>query len=156
MNSSNPDSKTRATRVLIVDDHPVVREGLAAQIAAQRDLEVCGEAEDVAGALAVFERTRPDIAIIDISLKNGNGLDLVKRLRARDEAIRIVGPDVAVQGNIDPALLQAPWPVLEAHVRAVIARGRGAKGHILNLGHGVPPETDPDQLTRIVELAHSV
>ena len=71
-----------------------------------------------------------------------------------DEAIRIVGPDTAVQGNIDPALLQAPWPVLEAHVRDVIARGRGAKGHILNLGHGVPPETDPDQLTRIVELAH--
>lgn len=71
-----------------------------------------------------------------------------------DEAIRILGPDVAVQGNIDPALLQAPWPVLEAHVRDVIARGRGAKGHILNLGHGVPPETDPDQLTRIVRLAH--
>jgi uroporphyrinogen decarboxylase len=71
-----------------------------------------------------------------------------------DEAIRIVGDDVAVQGNIDPALLQAPWPVLEAHVRDVIERGRGAKGHILNLGHGVPPETDPDQLTRIVQLAH--
>ncbi|WP_432806413.1 uroporphyrinogen decarboxylase [Microbacterium neungamense] len=72
-----------------------------------------------------------------------------------DEAIRILGPDTAVQGNIDPALLQAPWPVLEAHVRDVIARGRSAKGHILNLGHGVPPETDPDQLTRIVELAHA-
>ncbi|MGF2949810.1 uroporphyrinogen decarboxylase [Microbacterium alcoholitolerans] len=71
-----------------------------------------------------------------------------------DEAIRIVGPDTAVQGNIDPAMLQAPWPVLEAHVRDVIERGRGAKGHILNLGHGVPPETDPDQLTRIVALAH--
>jgi len=71
-----------------------------------------------------------------------------------DEAIGILGPDVAVQGNIDPALLQAPWPVLEAHVRDVIARGRGAKGHILNLGHGVPPEPDPDQLTRIVQLAH--
>ena len=71
-----------------------------------------------------------------------------------DEAIRLVGPDTAVQGNIDPAMLQAPWSVLEAHVRDVIERGRGAKGHILNLGHGVPPETDPDQLTRIVELAH--
>ncbi|MEJ1087925.1 uroporphyrinogen decarboxylase [Microbacterium sp. Mu-80] len=71
-----------------------------------------------------------------------------------DEAIRIVGDDVAVQGNIDPALLQAPWPVLEAHVRDVIERGRGAKGHVLNLGHGVPPETDPHQLTRIVQLAH--
>lgn len=71
-----------------------------------------------------------------------------------DEAIRIVGPDSAVQGNIDPAMLQAPWPVLATHVRDVIERGRGAKGHILNLGHGVPPETDPDQLTRIVALAH--
>jgi DNA-binding NarL/FixJ family response regulator len=80
----------QATRVLIVDDHPVVRDGLVAQIAAQPDLEVCGEAEDVPSALAAFERTRPDIAVIDISLKNGNGLDLVKRLRARDEALRIV------------------------------------------------------------------
>lgn len=71
-----------------------------------------------------------------------------------DDAIDALGPDVAVQGNIDPALLQAPWPVLASHVRDVIDRGRGAKGHILNLGHGVPPETDPDQLTRIVELAH--
>jgi uroporphyrinogen decarboxylase len=60
-----------------------------------------------------------------------------------------------VQGNIDPAMLQAPWEVLEAHVRDVIERGRAARAHILNLGHGVPPDTDPDQLTRIVELAHS-
>ncbi|MFJ4223123.1 uroporphyrinogen decarboxylase [Microbacterium sp. NPDC089695] len=72
-----------------------------------------------------------------------------------DEAAAIVGPDTALQGNIDPALLSAPWPVLEAHVRDVLERGRSAKGHILNLGHGVPPETDPDQLTRIVELVHS-
>lgn len=84
------DVKGRATKVLIVDDHPIVRDGLAAQISGHRDLEVCGEAEDVAGALAVFEKTRPDIAIIDISLKQGNGLELVKRLRARDEALRIV------------------------------------------------------------------
>jgi uroporphyrinogen decarboxylase len=71
-----------------------------------------------------------------------------------DEAAAILGPDVTVQGNIDPALLQAPWPVLERHVRDVIARGHAARAHILNLGHGVPPETDPTVLTRIVELAH--
>jgi len=59
-----------------------------------------------------------------------------------------------VQGNIDPALLQAPWPVLEAHVRDVLARGRAARAHVLNLGHGVPPETDPAVLTRIVDLVH--
>lgn len=72
-----------------------------------------------------------------------------------DEAIAILGPDTSVQGNIDPALLQAPWPVLEAHVRDVLARGAGARGHIVNLGHGVPPETDPAVLTRIVELVHA-
>jgi uroporphyrinogen decarboxylase len=71
-----------------------------------------------------------------------------------DEAAGILGPDVTVQGNIDPALLSAPWEVLEAHVLDVLERGRAARAHILNLGHGVPPETDPDQLTRIVELVH--
>lgn len=73
-----------------------------------------------------------------------------------DEAARVLGPDVTVQGNIDPALLQAPWEVIEAHVRDVVERGRAARAHILNLGHGVPPETDPDVLTRIVALAHEV
>ena len=72
-----------------------------------------------------------------------------------DEAAALLGPDVTVQGNIDPALLSAPWPVLEAHVLDVLARGRAARAHIVNLGHGVPPETDPDQLTRIVELVHA-
>ncbi|WP_431805806.1 uroporphyrinogen decarboxylase [Microbacterium paraoxydans] len=71
-----------------------------------------------------------------------------------DEAAAILGPETSVQGNIDPALLGAPWPVLEAHVRDVLQRGRAARGHIVNLGHGVPPETDADQLTRIVELVH--
>jgi uroporphyrinogen decarboxylase len=73
-----------------------------------------------------------------------------------DEASRRLGGGVPVQGNIDPAMLQAPWPVLEAHVRDVARRGRSAPGHVLNLGHGVSPETDPDVLTRIVELAHSL
>jgi uroporphyrinogen decarboxylase len=72
-----------------------------------------------------------------------------------DEAAALLGQETTVQGNIDPALLAAPWPVLEAHVREVLQRGRAARAHILNLGHGVPPETDPDQLTRIVELVHA-
>lgn len=84
---------------------------------------------------------------------DGVGVDWRQPL---DEAAAILGPDVTVQGNIDPALLAAPWSVLEAHVRDVVERGRAARAHILNLGHGVPPETEPDQLTRIVELAHSI
>lgn len=72
-----------------------------------------------------------------------------------DEAVRRVGPDVTVQGNIDPALLRAPWPVLEAHIVDVLERGKSARAHVLNLGHGVPPDTDPAVLTRIVEFVHS-
>ncbi|KSU79053.1 uroporphyrinogen decarboxylase [Pseudarthrobacter enclensis] len=73
-----------------------------------------------------------------------------------DEANRRLGGTVPLQGNIDPALLSAPWEILEAHVREVIAAGAAAPGHVLNLGHGVPPETDPDVLTRVVKLIHSI
>jgi uroporphyrinogen decarboxylase len=72
-----------------------------------------------------------------------------------DEASRRLGGTVPLQGNLDPALLSAPWHVLEAHVRDVIERGRAAPAHVLNLGHGVPPETDPEVLTRIVEMVHA-
>lgn len=72
-----------------------------------------------------------------------------------DQAAQRLGADVPLQGNINPAMLATPWPVLQAHVLDVIERGRSAVSHVLNLGHGVPPETDPDVLTRIVELAHS-
>ena len=72
-----------------------------------------------------------------------------------DEGIRRLGGTVPVQGNINPALLAAPWPVLEAHVLDVIERGKSAPAHVVNLGHGVPPETDPDVLSRIVQLVHS-
>lgn len=71
------------------------------------------------------------------------------------EANRRLGGRVVLQGNIDPALLSAPWNILEAHVRDIIRNGASAPGHVVNLGHGVPPETDPDVLTRLVELIHS-
>ncbi|HLL67642.1 MAG TPA: uroporphyrinogen decarboxylase [Micromonosporaceae bacterium] len=60
----------------------------------------------------------------------------------------------AVQGNLDPYLLGAPWPVVEAEVRRILTQGAKAPGHVFNLGHGVPPETDPDVLTRVVALVH--
>jgi len=71
-----------------------------------------------------------------------------------DEAARRLGHVVPVQGNVDPAMLDAPWEVLSAHVVDVLERGREAPAHVLNLGHGVPPETDPTVLTRVVELVH--
>jgi DNA-binding NarL/FixJ family response regulator len=75
-------------KVLIVDDHPVVREGLAMHLAMQPDLEVCGEAEDLPRALALLESARPDVAIVDISLKNSNGIELIRRIKDCHAAVR--------------------------------------------------------------------
>jgi DNA-binding NarL/FixJ family response regulator len=90
MLKSEVGTVTTPAKVLIVDDHPVVRDGLVAQLATEPDLQVCGEAEDVIGALARIEATRPDVAVIDISLKNGSGIDLIKRIRARTDSIRLL------------------------------------------------------------------
>ncbi len=70
------------------------------------------------------------------------------------EANRRLGGAVPLQGNLNPALLAAPWPVLEAALTEVLASGAEAPAHVLNLGHGVPPDTDPGVLTRIVEFVH--
>jgi uroporphyrinogen decarboxylase len=71
-----------------------------------------------------------------------------------DEAARRVGPGKALQGNLDPAILLAPWPVIEQRTREILDRGRAAEGHVFNLGHGVMPETDPDVLARLADLVH--
>ena len=71
-----------------------------------------------------------------------------------DVAVTRVGPGKAVQGNLDPAVCLAPWDVVEAETRAVLAAGQAAPGHVFNLGHGVLPETDPDVLKRVVEVVH--
>ena len=75
-----------------------------------------------------------------------------------DEARRRVGPDHAVQGNLDPALCVAPWPVVEEAARQVLAKGAvggGGTGHIFNLGHGVLPEADIGILGAVVDLVHA-
>jgi uroporphyrinogen decarboxylase len=72
-----------------------------------------------------------------------------------DAAATRVPRDVVLQGNLDPAVLLAPWPVVEERARDVLRRGKAAASHVFNLGHGVLPETDPDMLTRLVELVHS-
>ena len=71
-----------------------------------------------------------------------------------DEAARRVEPGKALQGNLDPAVLLAPWEVIERRAREVLDRGRTAEGHIFNLGHGVLPDTDPDMLARLTDLVH--
>jgi len=90
MAGSKANHATRAARILIVDDHPAVREGLAMRINGHRDLEVCGEAPDVAEAMQLVATTNPDAAIVDIALKTGNGIDLIKRFKARYPSVRIL------------------------------------------------------------------
>jgi DNA-binding NarL/FixJ family response regulator len=90
MSKSKIKASKPAARVLIVDDHPAVREALSIRIAAQPDLEVCGEAADANEALRLAAATDPDVAIIDIALKTGNGIDLIKRLKARNDKFRAI------------------------------------------------------------------
>src|SRR5262245_60329008 len=71
-----------------------------------------------------------------------------------DQGWLAVGPDRAVQGNLDPAALLAPWPRIEAAAQDVLVRAGGRAGHVFNLGHGVLPATDPADLSRLVELVH--
>jgi DNA-binding NarL/FixJ family response regulator len=77
-------------RVLIVDDHALVRAGLKALLMGQPDMAVCGEAESATQAIALVEQTSPHVAVIDLTLKDGNGIQLIKDIRHRRSEIRVV------------------------------------------------------------------
>lgn len=77
-------------RILLVDDHPLLRKGIAQLINEQADLMVCGEAENRFGAIAEIERTRPDLAVVDLSLKDDLGLELIKDCQARFPSLLIL------------------------------------------------------------------
>jgi DNA-binding NarL/FixJ family response regulator len=90
MSSNSSANPPRRHRIFLVDDHPLVREGLANLINEQNDLMVCGEAEDSAGAMTGMAKTRPDVALIDISLKNESGLELVKNLENQFPLVALI------------------------------------------------------------------
>ncbi|HTV42154.1 MAG TPA: response regulator transcription factor [Candidatus Sulfotelmatobacter sp.] len=105
---------SKKKRILLVDDHPLMREGLTQWINRTGDLEVCGEAESAAQAMSRVERLKPDLVLIDISLAGGDGLELIKSLRA-------VQPD-------------RPMLVLSMHDESLNARRAlraGARGYIM-------------------------
>jgi two-component system, NarL family, response regulator FusR len=108
-------SPGRATQILIVDDHPIIREGLTHLLNLQEDLHVCGAAGSAEEALAAMER-QPDMAIVDISLQSGSGLELVRTLRHRY-------PDLAIL-------------VLSMHDETIFAERAlrsGANGYLMKL-----------------------
>ena len=80
----------RASKILIVDDHPIVRHGLAKLINDEPDLEVCGEADSAGDALTMMESEAPDLLLVDISLGGTNGIELIKRVKASDPEMRVL------------------------------------------------------------------
>jgi DNA-binding NarL/FixJ family response regulator len=76
--------------IAIVDDHPLVREGLSARIAAQPDMEVCGEADGIEAGLELVVARRPSLVIVDIALRDGHGIDLIKRIVAAGVQTRML------------------------------------------------------------------
>jgi len=84
--ASNPARR----RIFLVDDHPLVREWLASMVALEPDLEVCGQAEEAATALAAVPQARPDLMVVDLSLPRGSGLDLIKNMQAEFPAVRLL------------------------------------------------------------------
>jgi DNA-binding NarL/FixJ family response regulator len=81
---------TKRAKVLIVDDHPAVREALTVRIGRQPDIEVCGEAADINDALRLVAEKQPDVAVVDISLRSGDGIDLIKRIKDRHDGVRML------------------------------------------------------------------
>jgi len=88
--ADNVTNRATVSRILIVDDHPMVREGLTLRISTQPDLKVCGEAATEAEALALVCELNPDLVLIDISLKSGNGIELVKQIKSRYPDVRML------------------------------------------------------------------
>jgi DNA-binding NarL/FixJ family response regulator len=78
------------TRVYVADDHALVRRGLAAMIEVEPDMELCGEAEDCVTATGEVAKLRPDVVIVDISLRGNSGIELIKNIKAFDPAIQVV------------------------------------------------------------------
>jgi len=88
--SDNSPMDNKVWRILVVDDHPLVRAGLVSLIKGEGDMDVCGESADISTALEMVRSERPDLATVDLSLADGNGLELVKRLSASYSEIKIL------------------------------------------------------------------
>ncbi|HVC38723.1 MAG TPA: uroporphyrinogen decarboxylase [Candidatus Dormibacteraeota bacterium] len=113
---------------------------------------------------ALIQRLRPMLPVVYFSTGSGHLLETVAATGPDGvsvdwrlplgQAWELAGPGRFIQGNLDPAAVLAPWPALETSARAVLAQAAHRPGHIFNLGHGVLPDSDPDQLRRLVELVH--
>lgn len=121
----------KCARIMIVDDHPVVRQGIAFMINQLKDMEVVFQAEDAGGALAILERETPDLVLLDISLRKGSGLDLITALRKRVPELRILVMSMHDERLYAPRALQC-----------------GANGYVMK---EVPAETVIEAVRHVLE-----
>lgn len=89
-----------------------------------------------------IRETNPDMVSVDWRVTIG-------------DAWEVIGRDKGIQGNLDPTMLMAPWPVVERAARDILRQADGRPGHVFNLGHGILPQTDADQLQRLAEFVHA-
>ena len=151
-------------QILIVDDHPIVRRGLAMLLSAEPDLAICGEAADAAGALAEIERVLPDLAIVDLTLRDSNGLDLIKDIRGRWPALPVIVYSLHEERLYAERVLRAgargyiakgdPLGSIVDGIRRALNGGVYVSDHIAGLvigrlveGHGYESGSDMDRLT---------
>jgi DNA-binding NarL/FixJ family response regulator len=87
---AQPDVQAKKYRVLLVDDHPIVRQGLALLIDREADLSVCGEADGARSAFHAIETLRPDIVVLDISLNGPDGLEVLKEIRVKTGSLPVL------------------------------------------------------------------
>src|SRR3954447_21806241 len=88
--NSNPAPSPVKRSIFVVDDHPIVRQGLMQLINAEHDLEIVGQGEDAYVALKLIRQLKPDLTLLDISLKDTGGIELLKELRAQDPDLRVL------------------------------------------------------------------
>jgi DNA-binding NarL/FixJ family response regulator len=105
-------------RVLLVDDHPLFRDGVRAALASADDLEVVGEAEDVAGAVALAAELSPDVVLMDLGLPDGSGIDATRAILAASPSVRVL---VMTMTSDDEAVVAA----MRAGARGFVVKGSG-------------------------------
>jgi DNA-binding NarL/FixJ family response regulator len=170
---TTPAPNGRKKKVLIVDDHPLLRDGLAKVINQQPDLAVCGEAGDARSGLAAIARCRPDVAMVDLTLDEGSGLDLIKDIRARhaqlpvlvlsmhheslyaERAVRAGAQGYVMKREPVGAVLAALRKVLAGHMalgEAVVSRLIGPKRRKGAPKAGLPTELLSDRELEIFRL----
>lgn len=131
-----PGTSRKIAKILIVDDHPIVRKGLIALIAGDPQLSVCGEAEGEEDALQILRKLRPDLVIVDLTLRTGQGIELIKQIAAFDRRTKVLVSSMHEEGLF-----------AERAIRA------GAKGYI---NKQEAPEKILEAIRHVLEGKHYV